>query len=274
MEAFKTYLNEVGWYIIADIVVMLVAAVLLFIFFKRKKNVRMAILFSFFMLVYLAVNISVALTSFHALLITKYILDGVLIFLFAAFAVVYQNELKLAFARLAKGHEKGRSYVYDSTDEELRLAAGEIVKACQNLSKNDTGALIIIAPTNPPQNVLSSGTILNAVISASLIESVFNTKAPLHDGAVVIQENRVLAAGCFLPLSENTDISKELGTRHRAAIGITETNDVFAIVVSEETGIISVVQSGRIKRYMTPEKLYEEIENVYGINYLRKRGKR
>ncbi|MEG1509770.1 MAG: DNA integrity scanning protein DisA nucleotide-binding domain protein, partial [Clostridia bacterium] len=88
-----------------------------------------------------------------------------------------------------------------------------------------------------------------------------------HDGAVVVKGNCILSAGCFLPLTQETNISKELGTRHRAAIGISEESDVLSIVVSEETGIISTVTNGEIKRYMTPEKLYEEIINAFGINY-------
>ncbi len=98
------------------------------------------------------------------------------------------------------------------------------------------------------------------------MESIFNTKAPLHDGAVVVLGDRIISAGCFLPLSQEVTLAKDLGTRHRAAIGITEESDVFAIVVSEESGIISVVQGGTIKRYMTPEKLLEEIKVIYRIS--------
>ena len=104
-------------------------------------------------------------------------------------------------------------------------------------------------------------------ISCGLLESIFNTRAPLHDGAVVVKGNKILAAGCFLPLSQEVNIAKELGTRHRAAIGITEeNNDIFAIVVSEETGVISTVMSGKIKRYMTPDSLSEQIEQAFGIS--------
>ena len=151
------------------------------------------------------------------------------------------------------------------TEEKLTDSANEIVRACQNMAKNDIGALIIIARSAVPPHLLDTGTALNANISAGLLESIFSTKGPLHDGAVVIKADKLLSAACFLPLSQEVGIAKELGTRHRAAIGITEESDVFAIVVSEETGIISVVSGGQIKRYMTPEKLYEEIKMAYGI---------
>ena len=113
---------------------------------------------------------------------------------------------------------------------------------------------------------METGIQLNANISAQLLECIFNTKAPLHDGAVVIKGNKILASSCFLPLTANVTVTKEVGTRHRAAIGITEESDVLAIVVSEETGIISIAKNGVLTRYMTIERLKEEIENVYGIN--------
>ena len=122
-----------------------------------------------------------------------------------------------------------------------------------------------------PSHILDSGTELDALVSSRLLESLFNTKAPLHDGAVVVKGNRTLSAGCFLALTQDTTVSKELGTRHRAAIGITEESDVLAIVVSEETGVISIASHGKIKRYMTPDKLYEQIEIAYGINYKSKK---
>ena len=98
-----------------------------------------------------------------------------------------------------------------------------------------------------------------------MLESIFNTKSPLHDGAVIVKGNKILAAGCFLPLTQK-NISRDMGTRHRAAIGISEESDVLSIVISEETGIISTVRDGEIKRYMTMDKLKDEIEEAFGIS--------
>lgn len=197
--------------------------------------------------------------------ITKRVMDIGAIFLIAAFAVVYQSDLKVIFSKLSRTSEKSGRYEYETSDEDLTNSATQIVKACQNMAKNDVGALIIIVRTEVPSHILDTGTRLEAVVTSGLLESIFSTKGPLHDGAVVIKGERVLSAGCFLPLSQEVDIAKELGTRHRAAIGITEESDVLAIVVSEETGIISTVDHGKIKRYMTPEKLFEQIKQAYGV---------
>ena len=127
------------------------------------------------------------------------------------------------------------------------------------------GIIIIDSAGDIHDNILDTGTRLNATLSAPLFESIFNTKAPLHDGAVIVRGNKIIAAGCFLTLTQR-NVNKEMGTRHRAAIGITEDTDVLSIVVSEETGIISVVKHGEIKRYMTMDKLKDEIEEAYGIS--------
>jgi diadenylate cyclase len=197
-----------------------------------------------------------------------------LIFAFiVAFAVVYQSELKALFMKFTSRFTKGYSE-FVSSEDELRLAASEIVKACQNLSKSDTGAIIVIAPSIVPRNLLATGTQVGAVISSGLLESIFNVDTPLHDGAVIIKENRIIAAGCFLPLTSNANIPKELGSRHRAAIGVTEESNVIAIVVSEESGVISVAKHGELKRYMTPDKLLDEIEEAFVLANERKRGKK
>ena len=197
--------------------------------------------------------------------LTKRIMDFTSVFFIAAFAVVYQSDLKAFFNKIARTRDKSQEYEFNSTDDELVNAAEQIVKACQNMAKNDVGALIIIVRTSISSHILETGTELNAEISSGLLESIFSTKGPLHDGAVIVKGSRLLSAGCFLPLSQEVDIAKELGTRHRAAIGVTEESDVFAIVVSEETGIISTVEKGKIRRYMTPEKLFEQIKVAYGI---------
>lgn len=268
MNEFANYIKNMNLTVIVDIAVIITLATLLLIFFKKRNSLKQAIFYSVFFLLYTVVNVICALSSTSMLYITKRIFDYLLIFFIVAFVVVYQTDLKQIISRLSRSYDKNKE---DYTDEDLKIAASEIVKACQTLSKNNVGALIVIAPTTVPNHILDSGTELDALVSSRLLESLFNTKAPLHDGAVVIKGNRTLAAGCFLALTQDTTVSKELGTRHRAAIGITEESDVLAIVVSEETGVISIASHGKIKRYMTPDKLYEQIEIAYGINYKSKR---
>ena len=131
------------------------------------------------------------------------------------------------------------------------------------MSKNDVGAIIILANGNMPKTIIDSGVIIDSEISSALIESIFFPKTPLHDGAMVINGSKVHAAGCFLPLSQEVNLPKELGTRHRAGIGITETISVTSLIVSEETGIISIAQGGKIKRYVDSEMLRQALKEYY-----------
>ena len=150
-----------------------------------------------------------------------------------------------------------------SSASSVNRSINEIIKAIQNMSKNDVGAIIVLSNTKMPDNILNSGVKLNASISSSLIESIFVPKTPLHDGAMILQGDKIQAAGCFLPLSQQRDLPKELGTRHRAGIGITETINVTSIIVSEETGIVSYVKEGKITRYADSEMLRKVLKEYY-----------
>lgn len=249
-------------WVIIDIIVTLAVAIMMFVFFAKRNSYRMAVVVAIYSVVYLALLILNIYYQQAAIAID--VLRYFNIFWIVAIVEVYRSDIKIFMSRLARRQKT--KYTYATTDEQLLISATEIVKACQNMAKSDVGALIIIAPTEVPAHILDTGTTLDATISSGLLESIFNTKAPLHDGAVVVLGDRIISAGCFLPLSQEVTLAKDLGTRHRAAIGITEESDVFAIVVSEESGIISVVQGGTIKRYMTPEKLLEEIKVIYRIS--------
>ncbi len=137
-----------------------------------------------------------------------------------------------------------------------------IGKAVQNLSKSNTGALIVLSNGNLPKDIIESGVLLNASISSQLIEGIFIPKAPLHDGAMIIYGDKIQAAGCFLPLTQK-DFPKDYGTRHRAGIGVTEVADVAAIIVSEETGIVSYVKRGEITRYVDSVGLKRFLKEYY-----------
>jgi len=197
---------------------------------------------------------------------------AVLSFLLITLAVVllFNQEIKRSLFKLSSPKAVGEIFTteYDVPDDQLKNTIDEIVRASQNMSKKDIGALIIIAPHDIPQNILDSGTKLDAVLSSALLESVFHSKSPLHDGAVFIRGNRIVASGCFLPLSQSIEVDKELGTRHRAAIGVTETNNMLAIIVSEETGIISVAMGGVINRFYDSEMLADKLAQVYGLKAL------
>lgn len=146
--------------------------------------------------------------------------------------------------------------------DDLNNSVNEIIKACQRLSKTDTGALIVLCD-NIPGSILDSGIRLDAEITADLLETIFFPKTALHDGAVIISANKVVAAGCYLPLTQENNLPREFGTRHRAAIGVSESYpDITAIVVSEETGIISAMKDGQTKRYLGADQLRSIIDSA------------
>lgn len=151
----------------------------------------------------------------------------------------------------------------DVSRETVEYCISEIIRALQNMSKNNVGALVVLSKGNLPKQVLQSGVKLDANISTQLIEGIFFPGAPLHDGAMVIRGRQIQAAGCFLPLTQKGSYPKEFGTRHRAAIGITEVCNVVSLIVSEETGIISVVKQGNVQRYADYDALSAALRDYY-----------
>ena len=146
----------------------------------------------------------------------------------------------------------------------VELIIEETVRAVQNMSKKDIGALIVLSNENLPEGIIESGTVVNADITAQMIEAVFYPKAPLHDGAMVIEGTKIYAAGCFLPLAQSEKLPKDMGSRHRAALGVTSVASVTAIVVSEETGIISIAKNGVIrKKYADAADIKNALSEYY-----------
>ena len=266
MYDFVEYVRNLDFYALIDALVLVAGLTLLIVLFAAKRNIRVLLIMLSVALLEILVLVLSALSDHEILTVSRYILHYAMFTAIVMCIVVYQSDLKAIFQKIA--NPKGLSVFNDSlnSDDELRETTAEILSACQDMAKQDVGAIIIIDSNNSINDtVLDSDTILNAKLSAALIESIFNTKAPLHDGAVIVRGNKVVAAGCFLPLTQR-NVNKEMGTRHRAAIGITEDTDVLSIVVSEETGIISVVERGEIRRYMTLDKLKDEIEEAFGIS--------
>lgn len=159
--------------------------------------------------------------------------------------------------------EKTSSGTEVHTQAETERCINNIVKALQNMSKNNVGALIVLSKGSLPKQVLQSGVTIDAEISTQMIEGIFFPKAPLHDGAMVIHGHKIQAAGCFLPLTQKTSYPKEYGTRHRAGIGITEVANVISLVVSEETGIISIIKQGNVTRYADFDMLTDALKDYY-----------
>jgi diadenylate cyclase len=169
-----------------------------------------------------------------------------------AVIVIFQPELRKALEHL--GRSKFLTRKLFDTDEEMQKVVDEIALAASNLSETQTGGLIIIEQDTGLKDYVASGIKIDASVTSALLENIFVVNTPLHDGAVIIRRDRIVAAACVLPLTEQ-EVRKELGTRHRAAIGITETSDAIAVVVSEETGNISLSINGRLTRNYNNERL-------------------
>jgi len=209
-----------------------------------------------------------ALHSFDSAVFGKTFLLTFVLILSALMLIFFNVEVKkmLWDVHRSKGGalEKLGSASELHSAEEIERSINDLIKAVQNMSKTKTGALIVLSKGNLPKNVLQSGVSMEANISMQLIESVFFPNSPLHDGAMIVRGHKIQAAGCFLPLTQKTSYPKEFGTRHRAGIGITEVSYVVAIIVSEETGIISIAHQGSVERFPDTERLTKVIRNYYG----------
>ncbi len=179
-----------------------------------------------------------------------------------ALLIVFQPELRRALEYIGRTKFLTKSIV-DIEDEEIRNSVSDLVEAVGSLSRQKIGALIVIEREIGLSEIVETGTPIGGKISSELLINIFYPNSPLHDGAVIIRKNRILGAGCLLPLTDNPNISKALGTRHRAGIGITEKSDSMAVIVSEETGDISVAEKGKIKRFLKAEELSQILLQSY-----------
>lgn len=181
-----------------------------------------------------------------------------------AVIVVFQPELRSALEKVGAEPLRGLRSISEKSGNDASTIAmiNEVTEAACDMSLDKTGALIVIERTTKLGDIIKTGTIVNADTTAFLIRNIFFKNAPLHDGAMIIRDDRIYAAGCFLPLSTNNDIIKDLGTRHRAAIGMSENSDAVIVVVSEENGTISVAVEGELKRNFSYNSLKAELTRL------------
>lgn len=202
-----------------------------------------------------------ALSTWLNLYTLKWLMNQMFTFGVVAVFIIFQPELRRGLEQLGRGKLFGRSAA--ASDEELTVLIGEIIKSVNYLSRRKIGALVVFERETGLNDYTESGIQMQSLVSSELMINIFIPNTPLHDGAVIIQGKQISAAACYLPLSENPFISKELGTRHRAAIGITEVADAICLVVSEETGQVSLAMNGQVVRDIKEEsliaKLYEEL---------------
>ena len=237
-ERVKAMAFGFDWSYVVEIIAFATAFYIAFKILKENKGGTIIALFVAAVIGFgLAFSLSSAVGSEILVLV---------IFLLVIFVpTMFHTEIKRTLLGSGtKKHSKGEGM----TVRDIEFIIDEITHAVQHMSKNDIGALIVLSNGNLPEGIISSGTIINADINAPMIEAVFYPKAPLHDGAMVIEGEKIHAAGCFLPLIQNDGLPQEVGSRHRAALGVTNVAEVTAIVVSEETGVISIAKNGEVKK--------------------------
>lgn len=243
---------------VVDVIDILIVAIIIYELLLLTRHTRgSALLKGLFLLLIIAF-----LSNLLGLVSLNWLLNAILQNGAIVLVVLFQPEFRKALERM------GRSRVFQKSghkplNEERDLIISEIIQTIMDLSKRRVGALIVFEQQTGLEDVIETGTRLNAEISAPLLENIFEPNTPLHDGAVVIRDNEIMAAACILPLAEASGVSRELGTRHRAAVGISENTDAIVLVVSEETGIVSMARDGHLTRPLTVRNLEEVLGEIY-----------
>lgn len=241
---------------IADVIDILIVAfiayeVITFIAKNRAQQLVRGILLLFG--VYLLSN----LLKLYTL---NWILKNTLTIGLVALIILFQPELRRGLEYMGRGAIRKNGRI-DKTS--AKYVVDEIVKAVDSFSESRTGALMVVEQLDSLGDIIETGTVIDADISSEMLGNIFYKGAPLHDGAAILRDNKVYAAGCVLPLTSDLSLSKELGTRHRAGIGITEHTDAVSIIVSEENGVISVARDGRLTRFLDSKGIEKYLLNIY-----------
>lgn len=260
VEVIKDFFIQIGNYLglngPIDILLMLVdISIISFIVYKVIQLVRETRAMQLVKgILFIVIGLKTA--QFIGLKTMAYLLEGAISLLGFSLVVLFQPELRRGLEKVGNSGFKNFILI-DDDEEQLRTTATieEIVKCCTHFSEEYIGALIVFERNTKIGDVINTGTQMDSLISFELLTNIFTPNTPLHDGAVIIRNNKIKAAACYLPLTENPSLSYELGTRHRAALGITEVSDAISIVVSEESGKISYAHNGGLTRNLTPDTL-------------------
>ena len=248
------YLKDISFVDIIDIAVLSLLLYLVFQFLKERRAGKLMMGLGIFS----ALLVLSTLLNMHAV---KYILQNFYQIGLIAVVIVFQPELRAALEKIGNSPIRSFRGLVTETGEAEAISTDveAICEAVCDMARSKTGALIVIERQTKLGDVMKTGVMINAQISSFLIRNIFFNNAPLHDGAIIIRSHHICAAGCFLPLSTTDDIVKDLGTRHRAAIGMSEASDAIVIVVSEETGTISTAMGGVLKRNYNYNLLRQEL---------------
>ena len=255
-EALKDapeYLRFVGFTDVLDMAIIAFGVYHLFRFARRSRSgqvVKAIIL----------IVLAMALSNVFRLRVVSFVFRNAMELGFIALVIIFQPELRRFLEQMGSGKIK-ELFVTETYGNDLESAIVETVEAYTSLSKDKVGALTVFERRTMLDDMLKTGTTLDCRVSSELLKNLFWNKAPLHDGAVIVRNGRIVGAGCMLPLSGNVNLSRDLGMRHRAGIGVSENSDAVVAIVSEETGSISVAINGMLKRHLSPETLERLLRN-------------
>lgn len=232
-----------------DIIDIVLVAFVLYKLYVLIKDTRAVALVKGLVVLLVATLVS----RWLGLNVINWVLQKTMTVVLVALPVVFQPELRRALEQLGRGKFFRKNFMLNAEEAETLIA--ELSKAVAVMSKNKIGALVVLERQIGLSDYVETGLKVDGIVSSEFLINIFIPNTPMHDGAVIVRGNRVMAAGCLLPLSDDRSLNKELGTRHRAAIGISEQTDSIVVIVSEETGIISVAQGGRLQRYLDVQAL-------------------
>lgn len=259
MERFlKMYFPGIG---ITDIVDILIVAFVIYKLLGLIKQTRAEQLLKGVLVLVVATFVT-DLMNLHTI---NWLLKGTVALGAVAILVVFQPELRRALEYMGRSQLMKGSFSQMDKEKGKHITA-QIIRAIENFSANRVGALMVFEKETSLMDIIETGTVIDAEISDQLLGNIFYEGAPLHDGALIIRQDRAYAAGCVLPLTHDKSISKDLGTRHRAGIGITENSDALVLIVSEETGAISMASEGKLTRFLDIKTVEKMLLNMYWNN--------
>lgn len=259
VEWFGTVLRQFTMFGLSDALDIFIVSVILYFVYKFIKDRRAGKLAGGLLLL----GGILIIAELFELQTLRYIFANIFQVGLIAIVIIFQPELRAALEKVGGESLRGIAGIKTKGNNSDNYEIDELCSAVFDLASTKTGALIVLENTTKLGDIVKTGVVINADIAAPLLKNIFYNKAPLHDGAMIIRDFRILAAGCFLPLTESSEISKDLGTRHRAAVGMSEASDAKVIVVSEETGIVSVAYNGKLRRRYDTETLKNELVAFY-----------
>ena len=263
MSSFWITVRNMGWNLthrlgVVDVFDILIVAIIIYELLLLTRHTRgSALLKGLFLLLVIAV-----LSNLLGLVSVNWLLTAILRNGAIVLVILFQPELRKALERMGRSKVINKGKKWDPDDEQ-EVIISEIIQTINDLSRRRVGALIVFEQKTGLQDIIETGTKLDADISAPLLENIFEPNTPLHDGAVVIRDNQIMAAACILPLAEASGVSRELGTRHRAGVGISENTDAIVLIVSEETGIASMAKDGQLTRPLTNDMLRDILNELF-----------